>query len=754
MFQITTRQKEGFILVLVPVLFLLISGAVYEGSKIIKELNSSVNTFDTIIADQRKQIITDTNRMKAVEQENIILKENSTDTANNVLSSTNTLNSTNNSSASTSTTSALDLVSATSSGNASASDILNNKVAWVNGVEVKGTMINNGSFTLTASATDQAVTAGYYSGGTLTGDADLISTNILSGKTIFGISGNSNVVNTSSGTATANDLLNGLVAWVDGSEVTGTMATQTLSALNDTVSAGYYAATTLSAIDTDLVTGNILAGKTIFGISGNSNVVNTSTGTATASDLLDGLVAWVDGSEITGTMPTNTLTAANDTVSAGYYSATTLSAVDTDLATGNILSGTTIFGVSGNSNVVNTSSGTATSGDLLSGLVAWVDGLEVTGTMPTNTLTAANDTVSAGYYAATTLSAIDTDLIAGNIISGVTIFGIAGNAVVGYTYGDEDQSLVLTTATSAGTYNATNLSVGTVKSGTSFGVGLTGDYPSATYPLAGAGTVAGAADVATGKVAWSNDGTQITGSGTVTDLTPAGACATQAWYDGSGSANETDNCSLTWTANPDATVTGDDALTGRGGYDIRTGLTWSNYLKNNAGTVEFATSSGSTWNWNGQLRFTVVAADATAGATYTNNSQTFTVVTTIAGGTTLTTTPTGSPEASGTLTKTAGTGDDTIVFSSTNSKDTNSTAVGGKTASQLCSDRGNGWRLPTQKELMLAYIDGAYWNLTQPSNGYWSATESSSTSAYYVNLYNGSTGSYGKTSANNVRCVR
>jgi hypothetical protein len=52
----------------------------------------------------------------------------------------------------------------------------------------------------------------------------------------------------------------------------------------------------------------------------------------------------------------------------------------------------------------------------------------VTGTIPTQTLSAANDTVSAGYYAATTLSAVDTDLAAGNIISGKTIFGINGNA--------------------------------------------------------------------------------------------------------------------------------------------------------------------------------------------------------------------------------------------------------------------------------------------------------------------------------------
>lgn len=63
-------------------------------------------------------------------------------------------------------------------------------------------------------------------------------------------------------------------------------------------------------------------------------------------------------------------------------------------------------------------------------------------------------------------------------------------------------------------------------------------------------------------------------------------------------------------------------------------------------------------------RFVVTAANATVGATYTNNSQTFTVRDTIAGGTILVMTATGNPTSSGTLTKATGTGDSTITFSS------------------------------------------------------------------------------------------
>lgn len=62
--------------------------------------------------------------------------------------------------------------------------------------------------------------------------------------------------------------------------------------------------------------------------------------------------------------------------------------------------------------------------------------------------------------------------------------------------------------------------------------------------------------------------------------------------------------------------------------------------------------------------FTVTSANATIGATYTNNTQTFTVVYTISAGTMLVASATGAPLASGTLTKTTGTGDATITFSS------------------------------------------------------------------------------------------
>ncbi len=60
--------------------------------------------------------------------------------------------------------------------------------------------------------------------------------------------------------------------------------------------------------------------------------------------------------------------------------------------------------------------------------------------------------------------------------------------------------------------------------------------------------------------------------------------------------------------------------------------------------------------------FKVTAANATIGATYTNNSVTFTVLGTITGGVLLSCSSPGAPLGSGTLTKTGGTGDATIAF--------------------------------------------------------------------------------------------
>lgn len=75
-----------------------------------------------------------------------------------------------------------------------------------------------------------------------------------------------------------------------------------------------------------------------------------------------------------------------------------------------------------------------------------------------------------------------------------------------------------------------------------------------------------------------------------------------------------------------------------------------------------------------------------------------------------------------------------------------------------CEGLGSGsWRLPFQKEMMQAYIDGSYENLSNEETSFWSSTTSStnSESAWVVNLSTGSIGRYAKTLTEySVRCVQ
>ena len=81
----------------------------------------------------------------------------------------------------------------TSDANAANSDILNSKTAYVNGSKVPGNMANNGATggTIGTVAGTYTIPAGYTSGGSvsLTNVSDCVASNILSGKSILGVSG-------------------------------------------------------------------------------------------------------------------------------------------------------------------------------------------------------------------------------------------------------------------------------------------------------------------------------------------------------------------------------------------------------------------------------------------------------------------------------------------------------------------------------------------------------------------------------------
>jgi hypothetical protein len=77
------------------------------------------------------------------------------------------------------------------SGTAVAGDILSGKTASTEAGDIVGAMTDRGAMTITPGTTDQVIPIGFHNGsGKVVGDADLISTNILNGKNIFGVIGN------------------------------------------------------------------------------------------------------------------------------------------------------------------------------------------------------------------------------------------------------------------------------------------------------------------------------------------------------------------------------------------------------------------------------------------------------------------------------------------------------------------------------------------------------------------------------------
>jgi hypothetical protein len=155
---------------------------------------------------------------------------------------------------------------------------------------------------------------------------------------------------------------------------------QSLSAASKAVAEGFYQAQNLDDTDADLAAGNIKTGTVIFGITGtyDTEAVNPISAGLLPTDK----VGFVNGSKITGN-GTKTLSDANDTVDAGYYEATTLHAVDAELATANIKAGVTIFGIAGKAEVVDTTEAgsPAAAGDIASGKIAFVNGAKITGTV-------------------------------------------------------------------------------------------------------------------------------------------------------------------------------------------------------------------------------------------------------------------------------------------------------------------------------------------------------------------------------------
>lgn len=323
--------------------------------------------------------------------------------------------------------------------------------------------------TITPGTENQTIAANQYLTGaqTIKGDGNLSAGNIKKGTSIFGVTGTLETGNTgtdtSDATATAGDILYGETAYVRGEKVTGTIksvsaATITPGTENQTIASGQYlaGAQTIKG-DSSLIPENIKKGISIFGVGGTAEM-DTSDATAEAGDILKGKTAYIASGKVTGTLGTSSRL-LYDSGDSGSGDAS-LTETKTTPAVGSTYKKIYVKAPSVTSTrgktVVDASNveigvevgcsdfGNAVAANVLSGKTFTASpGLKVNGTMASKeaeTITPGVDdqTIAANQYlaGAQTIKG-DSNLVAENIKSGVSIFGVTGTLETGSTETDK-----------------------------------------------------------------------------------------------------------------------------------------------------------------------------------------------------------------------------------------------------------------------------------------------------------------------------
>ena len=266
----------------------------------------------------------------------------------------------------------LDIDHNAQTGNATPEDIIDTRVAWVNGKKVVGTMPYNFRHDVNLSAGESyTIPKGYHSGNA-----------IISARTLY---------EQTRGTASANTIKTGFTAWVNGEKVTGTYDAQ--SEIDELIA------------QTNTLTENVLEGHKFFskpystvvmgtmpdhtgeapielengdvwnipkgyynGLSKVTvpNLSDVTPGTAISDDIAKNKTAWVNGEKIIGSMTTifpesNTILAGETyIIPKGYHS-----------GIGLVISET----------LANQTVADATNTDIRKNKTAWVNGIKITGSM-------------------------------------------------------------------------------------------------------------------------------------------------------------------------------------------------------------------------------------------------------------------------------------------------------------------------------------------------------------------------------------
>ena len=306
---------------------------------------------------------------------------------------------------------------------------------------------------LTVSGATVSVPAGYYAssaskavaGGSATnsGTASASSATITTGTNTITLSKAVSITpSVSAGYISAGTAGNVTVSLTGSATID---PTPTASGKTVTIPAGYYTESTTKDVSTGSATGpSSLSGSSASITTGTNTITLTKTGVTTTPTVSAGYVSSATASTATVALtasvtvnPTPTASGATVTIPAGYYSTQTTKSVSSGSATAPAsISGTSATVSTGTNTLTLTKTVSVTpsvSAGYISSGTAGNSSVSLTASVTTKaaaTITpgTSNQTIASGtYLTGTQTIAGDADLVAGNIKSGVQIFGVTGS---------------------------------------------------------------------------------------------------------------------------------------------------------------------------------------------------------------------------------------------------------------------------------------------------------------------------------------